>query len=81
MSEVVEVKVLSGEGWEGLRRERLLIDGIEAMNAGPLSECPEDAILERDLYGPSDFAGILEAFLREHQGKKVRFIYEEDTDE
>lgn len=81
MSEVVEVKVLSGKGWEGLRRERLLINGIEFMSAGPLSECPEDAILERDLKGPSDFAEILKTFLIEHKGKKVRFIYEEDTDE
>ncbi|MCY7493214.1 hypothetical protein [Bacillus safensis] len=81
MSEVVEVKVLSGIGWEGLLRERLLINGKQVMDVRPLSECPEDAILERDLYGASSFAGILEAFLREHHGKKVRFIYEEDTDE
>ncbi|WP_242730353.1 hypothetical protein [Bacillus altitudinis] len=81
MSEVVEVKVLSGIGWEDCRSERLLIDGTEVMSAGPLSECPEDAILERDLKGPTDFAEMLETFLREHKGKKVRFIYEEDTDE
>ncbi|MGP3738380.1 hypothetical protein ACTWKB_02610 [Bacillus sp. 4A_MP2] len=81
MSEVVEVKVLSGIGWEDCKREKLLIGGKQVMDVRPLSECPEDAILERDLKGPSDFAEILKTFLREHKGKKVRFIYEEDTDE
>lgn len=81
MSEVVVVKVISGEGWEGLRRERLEIDGEEVMHVGPLSECPEDAILERDLVGPSDFASLLESFLIKHKGKKVKFVYEEEEEE
>jgi hypothetical protein len=81
MSEVVIVKVITGEGWEGYCRERLEIDGSEVMSVGPLSECPEDAILERDLVGPSDFASLLKSFLVEHQGKKVRFVYEDEGDE
>jgi hypothetical protein len=81
MSEVVVVKVISGEGWEGLRRERLEIDGREVMSVGPLSECPEDAILERDLVGPSDFAYLLEKFLLENKGKKVKFVYEDEEEE
>lgn len=81
MSEIVEVKVVSGEGWEGLRRETLFIDDKEVMSAGPLSECPEDAVLERDLKGPSDFASLLRDFLIEHKGKKVRFVYENEEDE
>lgn len=51
------------------------------MYAGPLSECPEDAILERDLYGPSEFADLLKNFLIEHKGKKVKFVYEEEEEE
>lgn len=77
MPETVVIKVESCKGWEGLRMERLLIDGIEVMNAGPLSECPEDAILERDLIGPSDFVNLLESIIENHNGKKVKFEYEE----
>ncbi|WP_312093732.1 hypothetical protein [Niallia sp.] len=81
MSDVVVVKVLSSEGWEGCRREKLVIDGKQVMHVGPLSECPEDAILERDLVGPGDFASLLENFLIEHKGKKVRFVYEDEEEE
>lgn len=81
MSEIVTVKVVTGVGWEGCRRETLLINDKEVMYVGPLSECPEDAILERDLVGPSNFADLLERFLVEHKGKKVRFIdVDEETD-
>jgi hypothetical protein len=51
------------------------------MSAAPLCECPEDAILERDLLGPSDFAELLKSFLKEHRGKKVRFVYEDKAGE
>lgn len=81
MSEIVTVKVVIGEGWEGLRRETLIINDTEIMNVGPLSECPEDAILERDLVGPSDFANLLKSFLVEHKGKKVKFVYEDEEDD
>lgn len=81
MAQIVEVKVLSSEGWEGLRKERLEIDGVEVMHVAPLSECPEDAILERDLVGPSDFASLLESFLKEHNGKNVKFVYEDEEEE
>lgn len=79
--DIVTVKVVIGVGWEGLRRETLFIDDNEVMSVGPLSECPEDAILERDLVGPSDFAELLERFLIEHKGKKVRFVYEDEDDD
>jgi hypothetical protein len=77
MSEVVVVKVVASTGWEGFRCERLEIDGMDVLSAGPLSECPEDAILERDLLGPSDYSSLLKRFLVEHKGKKVKFEYEE----
>lgn len=77
MSEVVTVTVQSCEGWEGCRREQLLINGSEVMSVGPLSECPEDAILERDLIGPSDFVNLFKRIIKEHNGKKIKFEYEE----
>jgi hypothetical protein len=81
MSGIVVVKVITGTGWEGLRKESLVIDGNEVMSAAPLSECPEDAILERDLLGPSDFASLLKRFLIEHKGKQVKFEYENAEDD
>ncbi|WP_100001113.1 hypothetical protein [Bacillus velezensis] len=80
MSEIVTVTVVMGKGWEDLRRETLRINSEEIMHVGPLSECPEDAILERDLVGPSDFAELLKNFLIEHKGKKVKFVYEDEED-
>jgi hypothetical protein len=77
MPETVVIKIESCPGWEGFRRERLLINDKEVMYAGPLSECPEDAILERDLLGPSDFINLLENIIEEHNGKKIKFEYEE----
>lgn len=74
---IVVIRVESCEGWEGCRRERLLINGKDVMHVAPLSECPEDAILERDLVGPSDFADLLESIIKEHNGKKIKFEYEE----
>lgn len=77
MTETVVIKIESCAGWEGLRRERLLINGSEVMSVSPLSECPEDAILERDLVGPSNFVDLLESIIKEHNGKKIKFEYEE----
>lgn len=75
---IVEVKVVTGLArYVDARTETLYIDGKECMSAWPLCECPEDAILERDLLGPSDFSSLLKSFLKEHRGKKVRFVYEE----
>ncbi|GGA31994.1 hypothetical protein [Psychrobacillus lasiicapitis] len=80
MPETVVIKVESCAGWEGLRRERLLITGSEVMDVGPLSECPEDAILERDLVGPIYFVHLFERIIKDHNGKKVKFEYEEVED-
>lgn len=82
MRETVTLTVLTGETWEGLCREILLVDGKEYFNVGPLSECPEDAILERDLIGPSEIAEFLESFLQKHNGKKLVIEYGQlDEDE
>lgn len=75
---IVEVKVVTGQArYVDARTETLYVDGKEWMYAGPLCECPEDAILERDLLGPSDFVSLLKSFLIEHRGKKVRFVFED----
>jgi hypothetical protein len=82
-NEIVEVKVATGQArYVDARTETLYIDGQEWLSAGPLCECPEDAILERDLLGPSDFVNLLRTFLIEHRGKKVRFVFvDKETEE
>lgn len=81
-SGIVEVKVVTGQArYVDARTETLYIDGQEWMSVYPLCECPEDAILERDLIGPADFASFLKSFLTEHRGKKVRFIYADKPEE
>ncbi|PZX07937.1 hypothetical protein C7437_1011059 [Psychrobacillus insolitus] len=77
MTETVVVKVESYNDRDGCSREQLLINGESVMYAGPLWECPEDATLERDLLGPSDFVSLLENLIKNHNGKKIKFEYEE----
>ncbi|UAW07762.1 hypothetical protein PVJ1_00028 [Psychrobacillus phage PVJ1] len=77
MSETLVIKVESWQDGDGCSRERLLIDGNDVMSVGPLWECPEDATLERDLVGPSDFVNLFERIIKEHNGKKIKFEYEE----
>lgn len=81
MRDTVVVKVVTSTGREGCDVETLYIDGENVMRVGPLSECPEDAILERDLVGPSTFSHLLQSFLMKHKGKKVKFEYENGEEE
>lgn len=77
MRETVIIKVQHTEDSDGCSREELSINGKAVMYAGPLWECPEDATLERDLLGPSDFAQLLESIIKDHNGKQIKFDYEE----
>ena len=58
-------------------REKLLINGEEIFYVYPLCECPEDAIIGRDLISCSEISSFLKNFLKEHNGKKVKFEYDE----
>lgn len=80
MSDVVEIKVVTGSDCVGCTHETLYIDGNEVMSAYPLYECPEDAMLERDMLGPSDFVELLKLLLVNHKGKKLKFIFENEEE-
>lgn len=80
MSEIVTVKVITGFNSDGASHETYINDK-ECISTYPLYECPEDATLERDIVGASRFASLLENFLIEHKGKKVKFVYEEGEEE
>jgi hypothetical protein len=45
----MKVEVISTTDIDGYERERMIINGKESVNVGPLCECPEDAIIGRDL--------------------------------
>jgi hypothetical protein len=77
MDEVVIVKVVTSENSDGAIMDKLLINGKEKLRVYPLYECPEDAIIGRDLISCGDIASFLEDFLKANQGKKVKFEYEE----
>ena len=81
MSQVVEVKVVTGSNSDGASHETLYINGKKSISTYPLYECPEDATLERDIVGASRFASLLKSFLIEHKGKKVKFVYEDEEEE
>jgi hypothetical protein len=81
MSEIVTVKVVTGFNSDGASHETLYINDKEKISTYPLYECPEDATLERDIVGASRFASLLEKFLVEHKGKKVKFEYENEEED
>lgn len=78
MGDIVTIKVITGYNSDGASHETLYINDKEQISTYPLYECPEDATLERDIVGASRFADLLENFLVEHKGKKVKFVYEEE---
>ena len=75
MRETVVIKIERCE--DGCGRETLYVNGKERMYAGPLWECPEDATLERDLLGPGDFVNLIQEIIENHNGKQIKFEYEE----
>jgi len=81
MTNVVVVRVESHTDRTFDRSDRLLVNGEEKFRVHSLCECPEDAIIGRDLISCSDISNFLENFLREHQGKKVKFEYDEMEEE
>ncbi len=55
----MKIEVWGLEDSEGLRREKLVIDGKKSVSVSPLSECPEDAIIGRDLISCCEIADLM----------------------
>jgi len=78
MSEVVVVTVASfTDDYDYTTSDVLLIDGKKKFSVSPLSECPEDAIIGRDLISSDDIASFLKDFLIKNNGKQVKFEFVE----
>lgn len=56
----MKITLRSGQDSEGLQREDMDIDGEHALYVGPLCECPEDAIIGRDLVSCRDVIDFME---------------------
>ena len=50
----MDIVVKCCDGDYGEIRERLIIDGMQCLSVGPLCECPEDAVIGRDLVSCRD---------------------------
>lgn len=57
----MEVKVISGRNYDGYETLSIEVDGRSVANVYPLYECPEDALLERDLSFAYDIPELMHA--------------------
>jgi hypothetical protein len=76
------VHEIHGTNWNDEGRMELGVDGREVMSISSLSECPEDASLERDLdfvYNISDW--LEEAHKAGSEGRPFQFISEDEEEE
>lgn len=74
------VKETHGADYNDQERLELEVDGVQAFSIGCLSECPEDASLERDLYFVHDIKNLLaKAHKAGQEGRP--FVYESEDEE
>ncbi len=63
-------------------REKLIVDGEEVMEAHDLSDCPEDAILGRNINSMSSVAELMEfAYQAGKRGESFSLEYKELSEE
>jgi hypothetical protein len=55
----MQIEIQKGRNSEDLERQTMIIGGKERLYVGPLSDCPEDAIIERDLVSCVDVANYM----------------------
>ena len=56
----IKIKVVEDTDDYGDRSQTLLMDDVEILSVCPLYECPEDAIIGRDLVDCDDIQGWIE---------------------
>lgn len=75
--ETVTLTVIgSTDPWDSRQGERLLIDGQEVLSVIDLTDCPEDAMIGRDLTSAVDVVRIIEKLQRDHAGKAITVEYQ-----
>lgn len=70
----MKVTVITSEDRDGLRHQRLVINGENKLRVSPLSECPEDAIIGRDLVSCDDIIKYMKiAYEAAKRGENIEF--------
>jgi hypothetical protein len=77
---IIEVKI-----WEDsdcCQHQEMIIDGKESVSVHPLSECPEDAIIERDLVSCTDIVTFMQlAYNAGKNGEEFNYFTSEGEQE
>ena len=72
---MMKIVITQAEDDVGLMRERMEIDGKYVLSVGPLCECPEDAIIGRDLVGCHDvFEYMKKAWTAAKRGEELESV-------
>jgi len=72
----LDIVVKSSDGDYGDTREWLIINGKQRLCVGPLCECPEDAIIGRDLVSCNDVVNYMkEAYDAAKKGEAFNFVF------
>jgi hypothetical protein len=69
----MKIIINSWKDSDWLAHETMKIDGKRSLSVHPLSECPEDAIIGRDLVSCSDVADLMS---RAHAAGKAGELFE-----
>jgi len=78
---IIYVTIISSEDRDGYCYERMYINDKSQISVSPLCECPEDAIIGRDLISCGEIADLMcDAVQWGIEGKKIIFNYEEVED-
>ena len=73
----MELKVISTENKDDCISQKLMLDGKEKLSVSPLWECPEDAIIGRDLISCNEIADLMAlAFKAGKNGEEFNIIIE-----
>lgn len=75
----MEIKILHSENNEGYERQTMVVNGKERQYVGPLCDCPEDAIIGRDLVSCEDITGFMkEAYEAGQKGEEFTLTHADE---
>lgn len=75
----MKIKIIQRTDYNDYLQEEMEIDGKYSVSVYPLCECPEDAIIERDLVGCSDIADYMQkAYDAAKRGEELEIIVEKE---
>lgn len=77
----MKIELVEGNDFNGDTTHTLYINGEDSYRIHSLSECPEDAIIGRDLVDGNDIISCMKiAYEAGKRGEDVDIIYSKDTE-